>query len=231
MTRMIGYIRVSTDEQARGGVSLDAQRDKIRAYADLVDAELVDVVEDAGLSGSDPDRPGFVEVVRRVRDGEADTLIVYAIDRLSRSTLDFLNVVSGLRDAGRGFVSVREQFDTATPHGRFTLTILAAVGELERELIRERCREASARCVRERRVFGKTPFGWKRDGKRLVENPPEMEALLEMVGLRENGVPLHVIANRLNLRRVPTKNGKTWHPSTVRSVLKTHARMCGADAA
>jgi site-specific DNA recombinase len=223
--RLIGYIRVSTEDQARNGVSLADQEAKIRAYAALTDGELLEVVRDEGRSGKDLDRPGVREALSRVLSGEADALVVYAIDRLSRSALDLLGLVARLQEAGRGFVSVREQMDSTTPHGRFTMTILAAVAEMEREMIRARCRDASARCFRERRVYGKTPFGFRRDGKRLVEDPREMETLLGIVALREEGVPFHAIAERLNARGTRSKTGGRWHASSVRSVLLTYQKL------
>jgi len=223
--KLISYIRVSTAHQAKNGVSLADQEAKIRSYADLVDAEIVDVIRDEGKSGKSLNRPGVREAFERGLDGEADALIVYAIDRLSRSVLDFLGLVSQLQRAGRGFVSVREQIDSSTPHGRFTLTILAAVAEMEREQISRRCRDASERCARQRRVYGKTPFGFAKEGKQLVEHGPEMKVLLRMVQLRESGFPYHAIAERLNNRGVKSKNGGIWYASNVRSVLLTYERL------
>jgi len=218
------YLRVSTEEQARGGVSLGAQEEKCRAYVELVDGELVDVLVDAGLSGKTLERPALREALERV-EAEGDALIVYSIDRLSRSTLDFLSVVSGLRDAGRGFVSVREQMDGSTPHGRFAMSILAALAEMEREMISARCREATARCRRTRRVYGRTPFGFDREGERLVPNPAETALLERIRALREAGGSYSRIAAELNDAGECPKAGARWYASSVRSVLNTAASL------
>lgn len=217
--RLCGYIRVSSEEQARGGVSLGDQEEKLRAYAGLVDADLLRVEVDAGLSGKNLERPALHRALEAVLSGEADALIVFAIDRLSRSTLDFLTVVSDLSRAGRGFVSVREQMDTSTPHGRFTMTILAAMAEMEREMIAARCRDARLRCLSTGRVAGSTPYGFRREGKLLREEPAEAAVLAGIRAARAAGGSLRGIADDLNARSVPAKNGGAWYPSTVRSVL------------
>lgn len=224
--KYIGYIRVSTLDQARTGVSLADQEEKIRQYVALADGELVDVIQDGGRSGKDLDREGVQEAFSRVLNGEADVLVVYAIDRLSRSALDLLQLVSKLRDGKRGFASVREQMDSTTPHGRFTMTILAAVAEMEREMIRSRCRDASARCVRDGRVWGKVPFGYQRDrgGKRLIEDPVEMAVLQGILALRDAGYSYAKIAAHLNRRGRGPKIGARWYPSSVRSVVLTHQK-------
>lgn len=218
--KYFGYVRVSTEDQARNGVSLDAQEEKVRAYVDLVDGELVEVFVDAGLSGKNLERPALSEALERV-EAEGDALIVYSLDRLSRSTLDFLSIVARLRDAGRGFVSVREQMDSSQPHGRFALTILAALAEMERELISARCREASARCRRTRRVFGRTPFGFRREGERLEVDPEEVAVLERIRAARDAGKSYSRIAADLNSAGVAPKAGAAWYASSVRSVLRT----------
>lgn len=223
--KYISYTRVSTEEQARDGVSLGAQEAKVRAYAALTEAEVVDVLVDAGLSGRSLERPALLEALKRVEAGEADALVVPSLDRLSRSTLDFLAVVERLRDAGRGFVSVREQLDTSMPHGRFTMTILAALAEMERDLISARCREAAERCRATGRVYGRTPFGCRRDGIRLLPDEAEAEVLREMREMRDAGMAFSAVANELNARGRRSKRGGRWYASSVRSVLRTSASL------
>lgn len=220
-SKVCGYIRVSTEEQARGGVSLGDQEEKIRAYATFAGADLLRVEVDAGLSGKNMERPALQRAIEAVLSGEADVLAVYAIDRLSRSTLDFLTIVSKLASAGRGFVSVREQMDTSTAHGRFTMTILAAMAEMEREMISSRCREATARCKSTGRVYGRTPYGFQRHGDRLTPDPLEVSILEEIRAARGKGISYHSIADDLNSRKVPPKSGAAWYASSVRSVLQT----------
>lgn len=228
--KAIGYVRVSTEEQARGGVSLAAQEEKVRAWAALMDADLVDVVVDAGYSGAKIDRPGLSEALERLRSGEAETLVVYAIDRLSRSTLDFLATVRDLAKAGVGFVSVRESLDSGSPHGKFTMTILAAVAEMERDLIASRTSEGMARCAAERRVYGSTPYGFARADGRLVEVPEEVAIIDVMRRRRLEGWSLRAIADYLNGCGVKSRTGRTWRHTAVKSVLETSEKLGVSNA-
>jgi site-specific DNA recombinase len=88
--KAIGYIRVSTEDQAREGVSLDNQKSKIRAYCELKEMEIVGIVEDAGISGKNLNRPGVQKVLDMARRKEVDAVIVYKLDRMFRSTVDAL---------------------------------------------------------------------------------------------------------------------------------------------
>ena len=138
-TRAIGYVRVSTTEQAVEEISLDAQRAKIRTYCELNDLDLIDIAEDAGISGkSIRGRPGISAVLERLKAGEAEVLITFKLDRLSRSTKDVLQLVDHVGKEGWELHSIMEKLDTSSAAGRFVLTILAALAQMEREQIGER---------------------------------------------------------------------------------------------
>ncbi len=114
----LGYARVSTDEQAREGVSLDAQRSRIRAYCEAKDLELVDLLTDDGISGKTLDRPALRELVARCERGEVRNVVVVKLDRLTRRTRDLLALVDDLFLARQiELHSVSESLDTSTPHG------------------------------------------------------------------------------------------------------------------
>jgi site-specific DNA recombinase len=223
MDRLIGYCRVSTEEQARFGVSLAVQEERIRAYATFVGAEIVDVVVDRGFSGRKADRPGKLSAIQRILDGEADGLVVYAIDRLSRSTIDLLWTVQMLLKAGRGFVSCREQLDSSTPHGRFTLTILAALAEMESELIGERTAAAMHRLKLLGRPVGRGRYGCRIENGRFVEISDKMQIVNRILELRDaNSTSYRRIAEILNSEDVePPGGGPCWYASSVRSVEMT----------
>ena len=107
MKRAVGYIRVSTEEQSREGISLEMQAAKIRAYAELNDLELVDTVEDAGISGkSIKARPGIQAVLKMVEARKIDAVIVYKLDRLARNTIECLNMAEGMDKAGCALHSI-----------------------------------------------------------------------------------------------------------------------------
>ncbi len=113
----LGYARVSTDEQAREGVSLDAQRSRIRAYCEAKDLELVDMLTDDGISGKTLERPALRELVARCERGEVRNVVVVKLDRLTRRTRDLLALVDDLFLARHiELNSVSESLDTSTPH-------------------------------------------------------------------------------------------------------------------
>jgi DNA invertase Pin-like site-specific DNA recombinase len=152
--RAIGYVRVSTEEQAENGISLDAQIAKIRSYVELYGITLVDVAVDAGQSAGSLDRPGVQRLLRDLRTKRADGVIVTKLDRLTRSLTD-LNVL--LKDyfcegCGLQLWSISDHIDTRTPSGRMMLNVLVSVLQWEREMASERTRAALEAFRREKMV-------------------------------------------------------------------------------
>lgn len=149
MKNAVAYIRVSTEEQAKSGLGLSAQRMRIHAYAAAMGISLGNVYEDAGLSGSTMDRPALNAMLSDIRSrgngpDAVDMVVVLKLDRCGRSTRGVLDFIASLRDMGCEFASVSEGFDTSTPVGRMVLTIMAALAEFELETIRERTSNALA---------------------------------------------------------------------------------------
>src|SRR3954468_11614111 len=156
-TKTIAYLRVSTDKQADRGVSLDAQRAKVNAYAELYDLELADVIVDAGESAKSLDRPGLQRALAMLKAGDAEALLVVKLDRLTRSVVDLGSLVERYFAPGKAaLLSVGEQIDTRSAAGRLVLNVLASVSQWEREAIGERtatvmqhnARRASTRAAR-----------------------------------------------------------------------------------
>mgnify|MGYP001565920212 FL=1 len=138
-----GYCRVSTEEQAREGISLDAQEEKIHQYANLKDLELLEVIRDEGASGKDLERPGLQRLLHLIEDEQAEALIVYKLDRLTRNTSDLLQLVEEIfKDGNTRFFSITEDIDTNSAMGKFFLTIMGAMAQMERELVSERTKAA-----------------------------------------------------------------------------------------
>jgi len=185
--RAIGYVRVSTEEQSREGVSLDMQRAKIEAYAALNDLVLTEIVEDAGLSAKNiSGRPGFQTALDALYSGRADSLIVWKLDRAFRSTQDALSVAEKLNRQGKALVSICEKLDTTSAIGEFFFTLMASLAQMERKLIGERTRAAlQSKKARSERV-GQIPFGWKleSDGKGLVPDDREQEIISRIHSLK-----------------------------------------------
>jgi len=225
-TRTVAYLRVSTDKQAEHGVSLDAQRAKVEAYAGLYDLDLVAVEVDAGASAKSlSHRPALDRALAMLEAGEADALLVVKLDRLTRSVRDLGELVDRFQAGGWALLSVSEQVDTRTAGGRLVLNVLASVSQWEREAIGERTRVALAyKRANGEKTGGACPFGYhlSEDGIHLQPEPQEQEALTLILALRADGLSLRAIAARLNADGVPAR-GKCWHPTTVAVLVKREA--------
>lgn len=164
--RLVGYVRVSTDEQARNGSGLAAQEHAIRQWCELMGHELVVMYRDEGVSASSLDRSALGKALllmgplpSPIADGlpgaNADGLIVVKLDRLTRSVRDFCDLIERFDKAGKALVSVRDNLDTASASGRLVANIMVSVAQWERETISERTREGLAQRRREGVVLGR----------------------------------------------------------------------------
>ena len=221
MTKTIAYLRVSTDKQADHGVSLDAQRAKVEAYASLYDLELVDVAVDAGASAKTLDRPALAGALKRLATGEAEALLVVKLDRLTRSVVDLSALVERCNKQGWALLSVGEQVDTRTAAGRMVLNILATIGQWEREAIGERTAAALAHKKTKGERVGQIPYGWSlaTDGVHLDPHHAEQEVIRLARELREAGLSLRKVGAALERKGLLPRTGKQWHAQTVKSLL------------
>src|SRR6056297_1051724 len=209
--KVILYCRVSTREQADSGLSLEAQRAKLTAYADLYDLEVVAVIEDAGESAKSLKRPGLQRALTMLRRGEADGLAVVKLDRLTRNVGDWQRLIDDHFGSRSELFSVQDSIDTRTAGGRLVLNVLLSVAQWEREAIGERTREALQHRIGNGQRVGKVRFGFDlaADGVSLVPNKGEQEAIAWMQELREDGLTLRQIAAALSDRGITTKEGRT----------------------
>lgn len=233
MEKAICYIRVSTEEQVRGGVSLAAQEEKCLAYCALVGLEPVRVIREEGVSASKPlaDRAGGKDMLAMIggRGGpifggeRVKHVVSLKLDRLFRDTSDALNQTRAWDKAGIAMHLVDmggNTLSTATAMGRFFLTSMASIAELERNLIAERTATAMAHKKAHLQVYATTPYGYDRDGESLVANPEELRVVGKIQKWRGQGWSLGRIAGELSRRKVPTKQGGEWRPCTVHYMLK-----------
>ena len=197
--RAIGYARVSTEEQAREGVSLDNQEAKIRAYAVINDLELIDVVRDEGISGKTLNRKGIARILEMVQAREIDALVVYKLDRLSRKTIDTLNTIELFENNGVAFHSISERIDTKSASGKFFLTIVSALAQMERDLISERTTDALSFKRTKREWMGRIPFGYRIEDNHLVEDPEAMRTIQKAKRMKSEGKTMREISGRLDL--------------------------------
>jgi len=244
--RLVGYVRVSTDEQATNGVSMDAQRSRLRAHAKAHGYSLVAIESDNGTSGKVPPRKrdGLQRALAMIDGGDADGLVFLKLDRLSRSVRDILQMADEAKRAEWDLLSVSENIDTATATGKMILTVLAALAEMEREQLGERTRMGMDQVAREGRARSRfLPFGYRVSGaakattvragdtRRLTEHPEEMVILKRMLRLRASGDGAYRIAGALNAKGIVNpRTKKPWATSTVAAILRTAQRRAAVAA-
>lgn len=228
-TVAVGYVRVSTDQQADSGVSLEAQAEKIGAMATVHGVELLEIITDAGASAKTIDRPGLNKLLKLVESGNVSTVIIAKLDRLTRSVKDLAELLERFEKCGVSLVSVAESLDTASAAGRLVLNIMVSVSQWEREAIGERTTAALQHKRAHSRVYNHTPYGYERDGDRLVCLPKERAVIERIHTLRADGHTLNAIAELLNVEGIPTKKGSRWFAQTVKDVLTNNVKAeCAA---
>lgn len=217
----VGYARVSTNSQADHGTSLEVQRSKITAAAELADLELVRVIVDAE-SAKSLRRPGAAELLELVKAGEVDAVIVYSLSRLTRSVKDLGSLLELFGRHDVALVSVSESLDTSSAAGRLALNLMGAISQWEREAISERTAEAlQAKRAKGERV-GTVPFGYRvaADGVMLEAEPAEQRALAVLRDLRAKGYSLRQIAAELSRQGFTTRRGSPWSHQGVAHLLR-----------
>lgn len=223
MKPAVAYVRVSTEQQATEGVSLEAQQEKINAWCLLNDYQLVSVHVDAGLSGKRADNRPELQLALDQVTRFGGVLVVYSLSRLARSTKDTIAISERLEKAGADLVSLSEKIDTTTAAGRMVFRMLAVLAEFERDQLSERVTMAMDHKRRKsERISGRIPYGFTlaADGVALVAEPTEQNTLATIRQLRDTGASIRSIVAHLNNNQVPTKGGKPWCVSTVHTLLE-----------
>lgn len=220
-TRVVGYVRVSTEKQADEGVSLDAQRAKITAYCVALDLDLVAIVEDAGASAKSLDRAGLQTALGMLTAGRADALLVVKLDRLTRSVCDLGHLVKKYFATRFSLLSMTDAIDTRTASGRLILNVLTSVAEWEREATAERTRDALRHKANNGEFCGgNAPYGYAvdNDGK-LVPNEAEQGVLSVVAELKAAGLSLRGIAAELDRAGLAPRSGKAWQPQQIKRMV------------
>lgn len=222
-TRAVGYIRVSTDKQTEHGVSLDAQRTKLEAYAALYDIELVAVIVDAGVSAKTLQRPGLQQALGMLRRGEADALLVAKLDRLTRSVKDLGTLLDEYFADDFTLLSVADSIDTRTAAGRLVLNVLMSVAQWERETIRERTTEAMHHLKTQgRKTGGDMPYGFTlgADGTTLTADSDEQALLDAIRNARQRGLSQRGVVAELTRQGFVTRKGTAFSLMQVQRIMQ-----------
>jgi|SRR5579864_1813093 len=205
--RVIGYVRVSTEDQGKSGLGLEAQTEAIQLKARSRGWEVVRIAKDVASGKSMNGRHELLEALADLKAHRADGLVATKLDRLSRSTIDFATLLETARKQGWHVVMLDLDLDTSTPTGKLIASVLANVAQFEREMIGQRTREALA-VARAR--------GTRLGRKRVIA--PALEK--RILRLREKGQSYEVIAEELNKAGVAAPAGGSWGWTTIRRVVK-----------
>lgn len=216
------YPRVSTTEQAENGHSIDEQIERMKKYCDAMGWTVYKVYTDAGFSGANTERPALQRMIKDVENGKLDKVLVYKLDRLSRSQLDTLFLIEKVFLANNtDFVSMSENFDTSTPFGRAMIGILAVFAQLEREQIKERMTMGKAARAKQGKYYGSgnIPIGYDYINGELVVNEFDAMQIKRIFTEYANGKAPYTIANELNAAGLKHKYGE-WKHDTIRELLQ-----------
>ncbi len=205
------YARVSTQLQIADGVSMDVQERQLRQAAELAGYENLRLVREEGRSGkSISGRPALRGALDDLDTGRAHAIFVTRVDRLARSTKDFLSIIDRANKNNWRLVMLDLNLDTSSYQGRFVVTIMSALAEMERGIIAERQKDVH-KDRRERGIVWGVDIGPKPD--------VDPDLLVRILALRAKGVSYHAIAKRFNSESVPTARGGQWHSATVKKIV------------
>ena len=231
--RVIGYCRVSTDQQAERGLSLDSQRQQIIQYCSRNDLELIDIVVDGGQSGKDLDRPGFQKILGLLESKSVYGLIVAKLDRLSRSIVDICKLVDTyFSNQQYALLSASENIDTKSPAGRMHLYLMSIFAQIERESIVERVTTGLHHYQAQGGKVGCMQYGWRysqrldQRGNRVVEEDPhQQQAIRRICELFDEGNKARAIGPILDAEGFPPQRGGLWTFNSVWRILTRYGKI------
>ena len=211
--RVAIYVRVSTKEQAMEGYSIGEQTERLTKFAEAHGWTIVKIYTDAGHSGADTNRPDLQQMIEDIKSGIIDKVLVYKLDRLSRSQKDTLDLIENVfLENNTDFESMTEKLDTSTPHGRAMIGILAAFAQLEREMITERMSMGMDARVKEGkwRGGGQVPFGYRYDKQsdKLVIDEFEAMIVKNLFNEYTSGKTMYAIADDMYMKGHTLQNKK-----------------------
>ena len=200
MAEKVGiYVRVSTEEQAKEGISIDAQIDRCRAFCKARGWKLFKIYTDAGYSAGTMDRPALKDLIADITEKKFSILLVYKIDRFSRKLKDLISILEDLKSKGVNFTSVTEQIDTTTAMGEAFFQIIGVFAQLERGMVKERVEMAFDKKISSGELLNRAPMGYFYRNSKLMVNEEEAEKVREIFNMWASGVHYKEIANKFNL--------------------------------
>lgn len=217
------YIRVSTEDQAKDGFSIHAQREKLTKYAEANDWDIFDYYVDDGISGKNlEDRPEITRLLKDVEDGKINNILIYKLDRLTRSVRDLIYLIELFEKRSCTFNSQTEKIDTSNAVGRMFVKIIGIFAEFERENLAERVSFGYEQKTREgnyTNTNGVYGYDYIVGEKKIVVNEEEKDLVNRIFDLYIDGKSYFKIAHLFNEENVPTKRGGHWASSTIKSII------------
>ena len=210
------YPRVSTEDQFRNGHSLGEQKERMLKLCDYKNYEVYKVYEDAGISAKDMNRPAFQEMIQDIKDGKINKIIVYKLDRLTRSIKDLEEICTFLEDNNCSLESMCEDINTSTANGKFFIRMLTILAQLEIERTSERTKFGMIGAVKKGHFVGCAPIGYDKQDKKLVINDIESEVIRRIFDLYIKGMAANAITKLLNEEKALNRK---WIPTLVDRIL------------
>ena len=217
----IGYIRNSRLSQEN---SVETQKKLITDFCKTNDITLDKIIVDEGISGSGDKtdkRDGYKSVMDGIQKDKIKTLVVISISRWGRNLGEIYKSVQLMEKKNVKFLSIKENIDTSSPYGRFTINLLSSLYEMELELIKDRVKDTLKVKKQNGKVYSPTPYGFTRVGDNLVKNPKETKLIKKLLRLRDKGTSYGEITNFLNRNRYKTKNGKKFTKGNVYQIINS----------
>lgn len=216
---VVGYIRVSSEEQAKSGLSLENQDRKIRAFAETQDVKVDRVLRDEAKSAKNLNRPEVQEIIEGIKAKRISRVIIYKLDRLTRSVRDLAFILELFEKHGAILSSVVETLDTASASGKMVVHIIGAIAEWERGVISERTQAAlDVKRGRGERISGIIPYGFRLAGKKLAPHPVEHSVWKTITARRREGASYALIARELNAAGIRPRKAASWSAMSVRNI-------------
>lgn len=219
---VFGYIRASTAEQID---TLAAQETKIKNYCTFKGLTLLDTYIDSGVSGSIDfkDRPQSREILKKLQEGEGDGVVVCKIDRLSRNSADFIKTLDYFNKNYIAFFCIEPDIDTTSFAGKFFCQIMAAMAEMELNMIRQRTKDVLEQKKRNNECIGSVPFGYsKTDDKKLELNEEEQQIIQVILDQNALGMSNNKICFYLMENGIKNRTREKWFPETIKRILAHH---------
>ncbi len=223
MNKIVSYLRCSTSYQLEGH-SIDNQRLKIKQYCELHNLILSEEIVDEGVSGKTSKREGYMKLLEIIENGGCDGVIVYSLSRFSRNTMDTLSSIEKMNQKGITFHSLSESIDTSSPNGRFFLTILSSLSQLEREITSQRVTDVLKGLKTTNKPYSNDLYGYDKIDGHLVENEIEQKMIRKIFKMNKLGFTNYEIAKFLNEKGYKTKRGgKKFYCGTIDYIVKSKA--------